>query len=123
MTVATPSTRFADPERELTPALIRGPRGSVAVLEEGVLAPGLEGTLSHHVFADGRGRRASTVVLTAVPEDVAFAPALVCRDREELGGGNPAQLPSERWQPTELESEAFNRRYRLLTLKGQTPST
>jgi hypothetical protein len=121
MTVAAPTATFADPKRELTPALIRGSRGSVEVLEEGELAPGLEGTLSHHVFSDGRSSRASTVVLTSVPEGIAFAPALVCRDRKELGGGNPAQLPSERWQPTELESAVFNHRYRLLTLKGQDP--
>jgi len=111
----------ADPTRELTPALIRGGRGSVAVLEEGELAPGLEGALCHHVFADGGARRESTIVLTSVPEGVAFAPALVCRDRSELGSGRPVQLPAERWQSTELESEAFNRRYRLFTLKGQDP--
>jgi hypothetical protein len=107
--------------RELTPALIRGRRGSVSVIEEGELAPGLEGRLCHHVFSDGVNRRESTVVLTAVPEGMAFAPALVCRDRAELGGGAPAQLPAERWERTELESTVFNRRYRLLTLTGQNP--
>lgn len=109
-----------DPTREVTPTLIRGRRGSVTLLEEGELAPGLEGALCHHVYSDGSGRRDSTVVLTSVPEGIAFAPALVCRDRRELDGA-PAQLPAERWEPTELESGAFNRRYRLLTLKGQDP--
>ncbi|MBS1879684.1 MAG: hypothetical protein JST31_09240 [Actinobacteria bacterium] len=108
-----------DAQREVTPALVRGRRGSVTVLREGELAPGLEGQLCHHVFCDGIGDRDSTVVLTAIPEGVAFAPALVCRDREELGGGAPAQLPSERWERIELESTAFNRRYRLLSLSGQ----
>jgi hypothetical protein len=107
-----------DVNREVTPALLRGRRGSVRVLRDGELAPGLEGQLAHHVYADGTRRRESTVVLTSVPEGLAFAPALVCRDREELGGA-PAQLPAERWVGVELESTAFNRRYRLLTLAGQ----
>ena len=110
-----------DASREVTPALLRGRDGSLAVLREGELAPGLEGQLCHHVFADGGERRESTVVLTAVPEGVAFAPALVCRDREELGGERPAQLPSESWQQVELESTEFNRRYLLLSLAGQDP--
>lgn len=107
-----------DVNREVTPALLRGRRGAVEVLREGELAPGLQGQLAHHVFAQGTRRRESTVVLTAVPEGLAFAPALVCRDRTELGGA-PAQLPAERWAAIELESTAFNRRYRLLTLAGQ----
>ena len=110
-----------DASREVTPALLRGRVGSLAVLREGQLAPGLEGQLCHHVFAAGGERRESTVVLTTVPEGVAFVPALVCRDREELGGERPAQLPSERWQETELESAEFNRRYLLLSLVGQDP--
>jgi hypothetical protein len=110
-----------DPNRELTPALIRGSRGSVTPLRTLELAPGLEGQLCHHVFASAKSRRESTVVLTEVPEGVAFAPALVCRDRGELGGGAPAQLPTEQWQPTELESTVFNHRYRLLSLAGQDP--
>jgi hypothetical protein len=107
-----------DVNREVTPALLRGRRGSVAVLREGELAPGLEGQLAHHVFADGARLRESTVVLTAVSEGLAFAPALVCRDRDELGGA-PAELPAENWAGIELESVAFNRRYRLLALVGQ----
>src|SRR5262249_20058041 len=77
--------------------------------------------LCRHVFAEGAARRESTLVITSVPEGIAFAPALVCRDRRELGAGTPAQLPTERWQATELESTAFNRRYRLLSLSGQHP--
>jgi hypothetical protein len=107
--------------RELTPALIRGRHGSAVQLAEGEFVPGLAGTLIHHVFDDGGARRESTAVITAVPQGVAFAPVLVCRDRAELGGAAPAQLPAERWQRTELESVAFNRRYRLLTLAGQDP--
>lgn len=110
---------ISDPERELTPALIRGPEGSVEVIEQGELAPGLEGALCHHVFADGEARRESTIVLTSVPEGTAFIPALVCRDRGEHGA--PAQLPAERWEQMELESTVFNRRYQLLTLRGQDP--
>ncbi|MBS1894534.1 MAG: hypothetical protein JST59_24800 [Actinobacteria bacterium] len=107
--------------RELTPALIRGRRGSVVELADGEPAPGLGGTLVHHVFDDGGVRRESTAAITSVPEGVAFAPALVCRDRDRLGNAAPAQLPAERWEQTELESTAFNRRYRLLTLAGQDP--
>lgn len=106
--------------RELTPLLVRGAGGSTEVLAEGELAPGLEGTLCHHTFAGGERGRLSTVVLTAVPEGVAFARALACRDRGELERA-PAQLPAERWQPVELESAAFERRYRLLALRGQDP--
>src|SRR5262245_25224285 len=97
--------------RELTPALIQGSRGSVSSLARGELAEGLHGALFRHTFADGGRRRESTVVLTSVPEGMAFAPALVCRDRRELGGGLPAQLPAERWRGTELESTVFNQRY------------
>lgn len=107
--------------RELTPALVRGRRGSAVAVRAGELAPGLSGHVFHHVFAEGAARRESTAVLTAIPEATAFAPAIACRDRRELGGGAPAQLPAERWQPTELESTAFNRRYRLLSLRGQDP--
>lgn len=111
----------ADPTRELTPALIRGSRGWVNPLRTVELAPGLEGQLCRHVFAEGAARRESTIVITSVPEGIAFAPALVCCDRRELGAGTPAQLPTERWQPTELESTVFNRRYRLLSLTGPDP--
>lgn len=105
--------------RELTPALITGSRGSVSSRVRGELAPGLRGELLHHRFAEGATRRESTIVLTSVPESVAFVPALVCRDRASLGEAEPAQLPAERWSETELESSAFNGRYRLLTLSGQ----
>lgn len=106
--------------RELTPLLVRGPGGATEVLAEGELAPGLTGTLCHHSFSGGEKARRSTVVLTAVPEGVAFARALACRDRDELKRV-PAQLPAERWQPVVLESSAFERRYRLLALAGQDP--
>jgi hypothetical protein len=105
--------------RALTPMLISGSAGATKVLREGALAPGFNGTLCEHVFADGRHRQETTVVLTPVPETLAYVPALVCRDRATLGGGNPAQLPAERWTAVELESVAFNERYHLLTLAGQ----
>jgi hypothetical protein len=105
--------------RELTPILISGSHGSNTSVVTGSLAPGLDGTLCEHVFADASSHHEWTIVLTAVPETVAYAPALVCRDREALGGANPAQLPAERWAPVELESAAFNSRYHLLTLAGQ----
>jgi hypothetical protein len=105
--------------RPLTPALITGDRGSVGSLVDGELAAGLDGKLFEHVFADGAARRESAIVLTEVPESAAFAPALVCRDRAAMGGGQPAQLPAERWTATTLESASFNGRYHLLTLAGQ----
>jgi hypothetical protein len=105
--------------RELTPALISGSRGSVGSLAAGDLAPGLEGRLFEHVFATASARRESAIVLTEVPESAAFVPALVCRDRASMGGHDLEQLPAERWTTTELESAAFNSRYRLLTLAGQ----
>ena len=99
--------------RELTPGLVGG---EARALVEGELAAGLAGRLFVH-----SGRRESTVVLTHVPESEAYVPALVCRDRESGGGKRPAELPAERWQPVELESVEFNRRYRLLILSGQDP--
>jgi hypothetical protein len=107
--------------RALTPALLTGDRGSIGPVATGRLAPGLSGKLIAHVFADGPTRRESAIVLTEVPETVAFIPALVCRDRKAMGDGDPAQLPAESWEATTLESEAFNRRYHLLTLAGQEP--
>lgn len=104
--------------REFTPLLVTGENGSNKVLKEGTLAPGLEGLVCEHVFAQATSRHESTIVLTSVPETVAYVPALVCRDRATLGT-EPAQLPAERWAAVELESTAFNRRYRLLTLAGQ----
>ena len=106
--------------REYTPLLVTGRDGSNTVLKEGELAPGLEGVVCEHVFADATSRQEATVVVTSVPETVAYMPALVCRDRATLGA-KPAQLPAERWMPVELESVEFNRRYRLLTLAGQDP--
>lgn len=105
--------------RELTPALITGSRGEVSSRLRGELAPGLRGELIHHRFAEGATSRESTIVLSSIPESVAFVPALVCRDRAAMGRGAPAQLPAERWTETTLESSRFNSRYRLLTLGGQ----
>lgn len=104
--------------RALTPMLLTGGKGSSKVTLRGALAPNVRGDLVHHVYADGAGRRESTVVLTRIPESSAYVPALLCRDR---GAGGPAveQLPVERWREVELESALFNRRYRLLTLAGQ----
>ena len=104
--------------RALTPMLIAGRGGSMTTLLRGQFAPGLDGQLIHHLYADGDDHRASTILLGQVPESTAFAPALVCRDRE-TAGEMPAQLPAERWRETKLESSAFNERYRLLTLVGQ----
>jgi hypothetical protein len=105
--------------RALTPALLTGPDGGDTDVVEGRLADGLEGTLTHHVFGEGRTRWLSTVVITSIPESVAFIRALVCRDRRELGGADLAQLPAERWQRQEFEAVEFNRRYQLFTLVGQ----
>jgi hypothetical protein len=105
--------------RALTPALLTGPDGRDTDVVEGRLADGLDGTLTHHMFADDRTRRLSTVVVASVPESVAFIRAVVCRDRAELGGADFAQLPAERWQRAEFEDVEFNRRYQLFTLVGQ----
>jgi hypothetical protein len=104
--------------RALTPGLLTGSGGGNE-LATGELADGLDGTVTHHVFSDGRERRDSTVVVTAVPEIVAFVRALVCRDRSAMGDADLAQLPAERWQRAEFESVEFNRRYRLFTVAGE----
>ena len=59
------------------------------------------------------------MVVTSVPEIVAFARALVCRDRSSTGDADLAQLPAERWQRAEFESVEFHERYRLFTLAGE----
>ena len=105
--------------RPVTPVLLTGDRGLIGPVATGELAPGLNGRLIGHVFAEATGRRESAIVLTTAPETVAFIPALVCRDRKSMGDGDPAQLPAESWESTTLESDAFNRRYNLQTLAGQ----
>ncbi len=105
--------------RELTPALVRGSGGEVPWAATGELAGGLSGTVCHLSHTARGDRHEATIVLTTVPETVAFLPALAVRDREELGSGDPEQLPAERWERTELESGLFNERYRLFTLRGQ----
>jgi hypothetical protein len=105
--------------RALTPALLTGPDGYDADVARGPIGDGLNGTLTHHVFAEGRTRRDSTIVVTSIPEIVPFVRALVCRDRAQLGHADLAQLPAESWQRSEFESVGFNRRYQLFTLVGQ----
>jgi hypothetical protein len=105
--------------REATPALVRSGGAEVEPLLEGELAPGLEGTLCRLTQGGGgRGGRHALAVVTRVPETVAFAPALVCRDRAAFDAA-PASLPAERWAEATLESQAFSDRYRLLALAGQ----
>ena len=72
------------------------------------------------LFEFGEGGAPRQFVLTRVRSSVAFIPALACRDRATTAG-RPAELPAERWEETDLESGAFNRRYLLLSLAGQDP--
>ncbi len=106
--------------RALTPALLRGSEGGDDVAE-GRLADGLDGTITHHVFSDGRGGRDSSVVVAPVPDIVAFVRALACRDRSTIGDADFAELPAERWRRAEFESAEFNQRYQLFTLVGEDP--
>lgn len=99
--------------REVTPALAGA---GAEPLWSGTIAEGLDGTL---VRLPRRGRSPEALaVLTRVPETLAFAPALVCRDRRAFDA-SPASLPAERWEEARLESRAFDERYRLLALAGQ----
>ena len=85
-------------------------------LLEGEIAPGLHGRLIRLPPAE---RDPETLaVLTKVPETLAFAPALICRDRRTLDA-TPASIPAERWEEVRLESHAFDERFRLLALAGQ----
>ncbi len=102
--------------RQVTPALVAGVAAGLRERTEIELADGSKGELLE--FGEGGG--ASTVVLTRVRSSVAFIPALACRDRATTAG-RPAELPAERWEETDLESGAFNRRYLLLSLAGQDP--
>jgi hypothetical protein len=106
--------------RELTPALITA-GGGIPLLARGELDEVGPGWVLQHVQGSGRGARSSTIVLAEVATASAFIPAMVLRDRAELGGKRPASLPAERWQTVELESVEFNRRYLLAVLAGQDP--
>ena len=99
--------------REATPALAGA--GAKPLLE-GKIAPGLEGTVARLPAKDGRP--GTLAILTRLAETLAFAPALICRDRAVLDA-SPASLPAERWEEARLESRAFDERYRLLALAGQ----
>lgn len=100
--------------REVTPAIVAGMRAGLRERADIVLDGGHDATL----LAFGSGKAASTVVLTKVRSSLAFVPALACRDRAATRG-RPAELPTERWEEAELESEGFDRRYLLLALEGQ----
>ena len=108
---------MAEPSRirEVTPALVAGVAAGLVERDDDPGA-GLDGSL----FLFGEGREAMTVVLTRIHASSAFVPALVLRDRA-ASRKRPAELPAERWQATELESDAFNQRYLLLSLSGQDP--
>src|SRR4051812_29104000 len=85
--------------RELTPALRTGARPDPLTGATGTNVPlamtgdlgGFAGTLCHHTHTARGRKRESTIVLTAIPESLAFAPALAVRDREGLGSGDPEQ--------------------------------
>ena len=102
--------------REVTPAVVAGMRAGLREHADVVL----DGRHEAKLLEFGSGATARTVVLTRVRSSLAFVPALVCRDRAETPD-RPAELPTERWEETSLESDAFNRRYRLLALAGQDP--
>ena len=101
--------------RALTPTLLPAARGGLVARADGRLAEGLEGSL---LMLKGGGGGEATVVLCHVSGSKAFMPALSCRSRD-LGRGPLEELPAERWERTELESAGFNRRYSLLSLRGQ----
>ena len=104
-----------DQVRPVTPALAAGLRKGLGSRAEVDLGSGVRG----EVFTFGSAKDGSTILLTRLRTSRAFIPALVCRDRASTGGRRPAELPAERWEPTQLESAAFNQRYVLMSLAGQ----
>ncbi|UJA20368.1 hypothetical protein HJD18_09205 [Thermoleophilia bacterium SCSIO 60948] len=95
--------------RRATPALSALPRGPLPVVR---------GEL------DGRPAEAmslgdSLAVLAYVPEVQAYTSQICCHDRDEVGRTRPASYPNEGWEEIRLESVAFERRYRLIVLRGQ----
>src|SRR5690349_12103866 len=84
---------------ELTPLLARGDVRRTEAMASGRLAEGLEGDLAHYRYterdSDGPDRHYSfTVVLTAVPEIIAFIPRLSVKPRGGPLGRLSLSVPS-----------------------------
>jgi len=100
--------------RGTTPALTAAPSRATSIVR-GQLAPGLSGELFHLDVGEAEG---ATAILTRVPETIAYATTISCRDRRRQGQ-RPAKYPTERWEGVRLESAAFGDRFELLVLRGQ----
>lgn len=106
-----PAGRLRSATRSLAEAGTDGPVAS------GALADGLQGELA----LVGSASRARTVVLARVPEAQAYAPAIVCQDRQTSPRAQPIGYSLEAWDEVRQESEAFRERFRLLVLSAQDP--
>lgn len=103
------SVEADQPLRRATPALSALP-GSRAQIVRGEL--------------DGRPAEATSLgdsiaILAHVPEVQAYTSQICCHDRGEVGRTRPAGYPNEGWEEVRLESVTFERRYRLIALRGQ----
>lgn len=105
--------------RAATHALAAAGVGGERPAVSGELRPGLRGQL--FTVAAGVQGDAFTGVLTEVGETRAYAVTIACQRRDGPVASRPVSYPSERWEEVGLESEAFNRRFRLLVLAGQDP--
>lgn len=100
--------------RGTTPALASAPNRACSVAR-GELAPGLDGELFHLDSGESEG---ATAILTRIPETIAYATTISCRDRRHAGR-RPAKYPTEKWEEVRLESTAFAERFEVLVLRGQ----
>ena len=111
---------------QLTPLLARGDVRQTEAMVSGKLAPGVEGDLAHYRYterdSDGPDRHYTfTLVLTAVPEIVAFIPRLWAKPRGGPLGQLSASVASFGGADTmasdlsrvRLESEEMSERYDL----------
>lgn len=111
---------------EATPLLWRGESRRAIDVVTGELAPGMNGMLARYTYAiggdDNRRLYDYTVVVTRVPESVAFAPLLLYRHKRSARARDdrPEDTFAAR-RPVEVESTELRRHYEIERWSGQDP--
>ena len=111
--------------QQLTPLLARGDVRRTEAMVSGTLAEGLDGDLAHYRYterdSDGPDRHYSfTLILTAVPESIAFIPRLSVKPKGGPLGRLSLRVPSFTAdtmaggdRSVDLESEEMSKRYSI----------